>query len=362
MTTRRKFFKAWASAKRKVLKRRNALFLVLALLGGIFALAFAATQGVAVLGPPQGAPDIGVVHDQSVENTTIGPYDTFPYFPENVIGGTGGRLSPGNIFFIEPRPQLYTGLWIQVEMVNRKEINEHWTSFTENLGLYLAVSDNSERWVWDNMWKRIDEAYLTLVGAPATFEVSRVYSGYAYVDNYENIGGTVTDFENAQADDGNYENIYENTDNVFDVYHYITEVPRDHSYEIQIEYHIEGTNEEVELYLWDFDAGQWVYIENLSYSGDDTVYTLTLTDDNYNFRALINDNQAENVHLRFRQADSTVGRTSLMIDYVRIFHSTTMGADHPMVVALDRGDFWAKEGYWTFPGITHYLSIEEAAY
>lgn len=167
-------------------RKEVALVSALILLGGIFGLAYAATSAVTTISPAGSAPDIAVVHsceESGYEN--YGPYDSYPSFPENVIGGTGGELSSGNKFFIQPRPAFSQGLWIQVEMVNRKEINKKYTSFTENFAVYQFGGDNAENVEqlknnanWNKLTVRTENSYLTLVGGPATFQIPADNCGY----------------------------------------------------------------------------------------------------------------------------------------------------------------------------------------
>ncbi len=158
--------------------RKHLIFIfTLILLGGIFGLAYAATYGVATVTPIDSAPGIGDVIDLTTENSAVGPYDNAPSFPENVIGGTGGRIGAGNLFYIRPHAALRTGVWIQVEMVNRKDLNEYYTSFTENIAVYKFIgtdADNVEQLQNNDNWQRIagENVMLTLVGGPATFIIS----------------------------------------------------------------------------------------------------------------------------------------------------------------------------------------------
>ncbi len=158
-------------------KKKISLILVLALLGGIFAFAYAATSGTATIGSPSGSPDIGEVMNLTTQNENWGPKDNSPEFENNVvIGGTGGKIENGNLFFIRPDKRYVGGLWIEVELVNREEINNHFTSLTENFQVYIANDGTAEENldINDN-WSKLnytENQYLSLVGGPATFHIS----------------------------------------------------------------------------------------------------------------------------------------------------------------------------------------------
>lgn len=154
--------------------KKAILAVVIALLGGIFSFAYANTSGVGAFGPTDSAPDIGAVHSATVENSDVGPNSSAPSFSENVIGGTGGQIENGNLFWIDPSPQLNTGLWIQVELVNREEVNKRFTSLSENFAVYQASVEDPSGWTGNENWNKLsstENTFLTLIGGPATFQI-----------------------------------------------------------------------------------------------------------------------------------------------------------------------------------------------
>ncbi len=157
------------------LGKKAILIVVIALLGGIFSFAYATTSGVVSFGPTDSAADIATVHSSTVENSDVGPYSSAPSFGENVIGGTGGAIENGNMFWIEPSAQLNTGLWVQVELVNRGDVTEKFTSMTENFAVYQVESGVAkENWTRNDNWNMLtgtENSYLTLIGGPATFQI-----------------------------------------------------------------------------------------------------------------------------------------------------------------------------------------------
>ena len=170
---------------------------ILALLGGIFGLAYATVSGTSVFGPGGSAPSIATVES----NFSNGPVGNDPSWPDNIVGGTGGTIENGDLFLVTPEDQYNGGLWIQVELVNRGELNEKYTSFTENLRLYSATtaSPSSENWEAINV---TENTMVTMVGGSATFQVSStnaengvavvLESGYYFAkENYSDYPGPV---------------------------------------------------------------------------------------------------------------------------------------------------------------------------
>jgi len=149
----------------------------------------------------------------------------------------------------------------------------------------------------------------------ATYE-----STYLYMDTENVHEGNTVDNDNAKADDGNYENIYEENfaasdEFRFDVEHVVTEIPDGKSHELQIEYYLAGDSENVTVYLENRkNLGEWENIgvldNHTATAGSPALFTYDLTDTDYLF--------GWDLHIRFVQSDNDTSRTSLMLDYVRV--------------------------------------------
>ncbi len=163
----------------KYRKGTTPLIIILLLLGGVFSTLYANSTGTLSLNTPNNAPDMSRIINQKIDNEKIGPHDNYPSMG-NVVGGTTGEIENGNVFIIWPRPEYNNGLWIQLEIVNRNELNKKYSSFTENFALYQSTTDNSANWENNQNWKTIpkENGLITLIGSPLTFQVKK-----EYVDN-----------------------------------------------------------------------------------------------------------------------------------------------------------------------------------
>lgn len=181
------------------------LIILLLLMGGIFFVVYATSSDTAIINPTSSAPEMATVVNQTKENSKIGPYNDHPIM-ENVIGGSSGTIENGNLYFVQPKPQYNAGLWTQVELVNRGEIDLKYTSFSENFAVYQATTSNPDGWTNNSNWVKVpkENAFITLSGTPATFEVKSSYvdSDYPLVvalengnyyakENYESYPGPV---------------------------------------------------------------------------------------------------------------------------------------------------------------------------
>lgn len=93
----------------------------------------------------------------------------------------------GNLFMIRPVEKYHDGLWIQVELADRKKTNSDFYFFTEKLGIYRATSDKN--WDEKSNWKGpIQERKLTKRGTPVTFQISseEMDEGYPFVIALDN--------------------------------------------------------------------------------------------------------------------------------------------------------------------------------
>lgn len=164
-------------------KKVAVLVVLLGLIGGIFAITYATTSATATFGSSvESAPSIGDniwahtnADDSSVEiQENYGPHDGIPYFPENIIGGTGGSIESGNLFWIEPHPEYNTGIWMQVELTNRSHITERYTSFSENLAVW-QLNDGATDPAEETNWTKLDDinTFITAIGPTATFHINQ---------------------------------------------------------------------------------------------------------------------------------------------------------------------------------------------
>ncbi len=152
------------------------IILILSLIGGIFGITYATVSGTLGISPDaQTASSIATVST----NFDNGPGGGVrPSWPDNIVGGTGGTIENGDLFRIEPDPAFNNGFWIEVELVNRNEINQKYTSFTENLGIYY----------WDSgTWTELPEnAVVTRSGPSATFQITSDHANDNIVITLEN--------------------------------------------------------------------------------------------------------------------------------------------------------------------------------
>lgn len=93
---------------------------------------------------------------------------------------TNQGVDHGNLYLIRPSPQYRRGLWIQVELVNRWEIDNFYLVFEENVGVYRVTTDNSELWENDDYWVPVQQENMSKSGKPIEFQVPEVYVSYDY--------------------------------------------------------------------------------------------------------------------------------------------------------------------------------------
>ncbi|MHA1858900.1 MAG: hypothetical protein ACTSUU_05580, partial [Candidatus Thorarchaeota archaeon] len=146
---------------------------------------------------------------------------------------------------------------------------------------------------------------------------------FTYSDTETTSEGKSVSFDNAKADDGNYENIYEEnfaaSDKFrFDVEHVIPQIASGESHELQIEYYLPGDQENITVYLENHkNPGEWdnvgVLDNHSATAGSPALFTYDLTGSDY----LTTEIDLE-VHIRFVQPDNDSAQTSLMLDYARV--------------------------------------------
>jgi hypothetical protein len=98
-----------------------------------------------------------------------------------------------------------------------------------------------------------------------------------------------------------------------DIQHSITGIPAADSYRLEIEYYTVGDQEPVSLYLYNFSTGSWENKGNLQVGGSAAnpyLFSYGFTD------TYISGGE---VRARFVQADDDDTRTSLMVDYTRVW-------------------------------------------
>ncbi|MEM3519742.1 MAG: PGF-pre-PGF domain-containing protein, partial [Candidatus Hadarchaeales archaeon] len=102
----------------------------------------------------------------------------------------------------------------------------------------------------------------------------------------------------------------------FDVEHTIMAAPSKDNYELQVRYYVTGESGDTEpayVYLWNFFTGQWDQVGTLSGGtpSSPNTFTYDITGTNYILGTGM-------VRVRFRQPQSDIKQTSLMLDYVRV--------------------------------------------
>jgi PGF-pre-PGF domain-containing protein len=137
-------------------------------------------------------------------------------------------------------------------------------------------------------------------------------------------GGTVSP-ENATADDGNYENIYEtdygtagNPAYRENVQENITGISAGTCYTLEIEYYISGDSENVSVFLYNFSTGAWDNRGLLDNHAADAASPALFT---YEFSGLSSSDNyiyEENAYVRLVQPDDDSTQTSLMVDFIRV--------------------------------------------
>ena len=172
-----------------ITKTQGAIVLILFLIGAASLISYATQSNIITLNPAGSGPKIGSVTNQGKENEKIGPYDNHPTM-ENVTGGTQGKIENGNLYLIRPASQYGGGLWIQVELVNRGEIDNRYDYFKESLAVYQADTDNVQLWTNNESWTKVPETneLLSKTEKPATFQIEKRYvdNGYPLVIALEN--------------------------------------------------------------------------------------------------------------------------------------------------------------------------------
>ena len=176
-------------AKIEITKPQAGVVLILFLIGTVSLLSYATPSNTITLNPAGSGSKIGSVIDQTKENEKIGPYDNNPTL-ENVTGGTGGEIENGNLYFIWPNPEYGGGLWIQIELVNRKDMDNKYYSFEENIAVYQADTDNVSLWTNNEHWNKLSNQNKLLIkaGRPVTFQIEKqhVDNDYPLVITLEN--------------------------------------------------------------------------------------------------------------------------------------------------------------------------------
>lgn len=157
-------------------KGKVTLIFLLLLLGIFFSSIYATAPTTISINPQQGSPDIARIIDQQIENKKIGPYDSYPTLGSLTSENTG-KIENGNLFLVWTRPQYTDGLWIQLELVNRKNLDEKYISFVENIAIYQATSNDPNEWENNHNWESIPKGndVLKLTGSPLTFQVKKNY-------------------------------------------------------------------------------------------------------------------------------------------------------------------------------------------
>ncbi len=105
-------------------------------------------------------------------HSTTGEFSEYGPFKESanistIVGGSSGNINKGNFYFLKPKKATNRGLWINVELVNKDQMNEAFTSLIEKFVVYQYNPDNHDDNDYENneKWKRINEkdsSYLTL--------------------------------------------------------------------------------------------------------------------------------------------------------------------------------------------------------
>ncbi|MEM2619379.1 MAG: PGF-pre-PGF domain-containing protein, partial [Candidatus Hadarchaeales archaeon] len=110
--------------------------------------------------------------------------------------------------------------------------------------------------------------------------------------------------------------------NKLDVVHTLMAPTGRTTYTLEVEYYITGDNENIAVYLWDFDAGQWVEVGLLTSHDTPSPWSYELTGTSYILGT-------GKVRVRYLQTDiPTVldtTSTSFMLNYTRVKSTTTAG-------------------------------------
>lgn len=160
-------FGAW---KRVLPSRKAWLFvLIMALIGGVLASAYAAAQARIFKAPSTSRETIADIFDNSNLAGDNGPAGDATLDWPAVWGGTGDNLDNRmNAFVVRPHPAYNENLWLEIDLVERGGLNKYYTSLTETVGIYTADNSDHSAATWTLQGSKKD---ISLVGGPVTFIV-----------------------------------------------------------------------------------------------------------------------------------------------------------------------------------------------
>ena len=180
----------------KKLPRKGLLLFLAAILAPtiVFGLATAKTQNILSSGSLDSAAELAKIEtvgrDGYGENT--GPYDNKPNLNPNE-----NEIESGNVKIVDTTEKYDGGIWLEVDILNRKYVKDRFDNFEENIGIYVTSSQNDgKNWNVNGNWTKFAAENLTISKQPLEFIIESDYM------NGHDVKGISVTIEN-----GSYDNI-----------------------------------------------------------------------------------------------------------------------------------------------------------